>query len=81
MKRYIAVLLLATSLPAYAYLGPGIGGGVIATIIGFMAAILLAFLGILYYPIKRFLKNRKKRQQDIMSTKSTKSTKDGADHK
>jgi hypothetical protein len=35
------------------------GGGVIAAIIGFFAAILLGLWGILYYPIKRALKNRK----------------------
>ena len=34
------------------------GGGVIAAIIGFFAAVLLGLWGILYYPIKRALKNR-----------------------
>ena len=40
-------------------IGPGMGGGVITAIIGFFAAILLGLWGILYYPIKRALKNRK----------------------
>jgi hypothetical protein len=35
------------------------GGGAIAAIIGFFAALLLGLWGILYYPIKRALKNRK----------------------
>lgn len=47
------------SLPSYAYIGPGMGGGVIMSIIGFFAAFFLALWGILYYPIKRTLKNRK----------------------
>ena len=46
-------------MPSFAYLGPGMGGGAIAAIIGFFAAILLGLWGILYYPIKRALKNRK----------------------
>ena len=46
-------------MPSFAYVGPGMGGGVIAGIIGFFAAILLGLWGILYYPIKRALKNRK----------------------
>ena len=46
-------------MPSFAYVGPGMGGGVIAAIIGFFAAILLGLWGILYYPIKRALKNRK----------------------
>ena len=34
----------------------------IQKVIGFFAAILLGFWGILYYPIKRALKNRKERK-------------------
>ena len=49
-------------MPSYAYLGPGMGGGVIAATIGFFAAILLGLWGILYYPIKRALKNRKNKK-------------------
>jgi hypothetical protein len=47
--------------PTYAYIGPGASGGLIATILGIIGSILLAIFGILYYPIKRFLKNRKKK--------------------
>ena len=36
------------------------GGGVIAGVLGVIGAFLLALFGILYYPIKRALKNRKK---------------------
>jgi hypothetical protein len=49
-------------MPSYAYIGPGMGGGAIAAIVGFFAAILLGLWGILYYPIKRALKNRKERK-------------------
>ena len=47
------------SMPSYAYLGPGMGGGLIVAIIGFFVAILLGLWGVLYYPIKRALKERK----------------------
>ncbi|WP_075507317.1 hypothetical protein [Prochlorococcus marinus] len=43
------------------YIGPGMGGGVIAAIFGFIAAFFLALWGILYYPIKRAFKNKKKK--------------------
>ena len=46
-------------MPAFAYIGPGMSGGVIAAIIGFFVAIFLGLWGILYYPIKRALKRRK----------------------
>ena len=58
-KSIVFLCLFLISLPSYAYVGPGMGGGVIAAIIGFFAAILLGLWGILYYPIKRALKNRK----------------------
>ena len=35
------------------------GGGMIAATVGIVVAIFAALLGVLYYPIKRFLKNRK----------------------
>ena len=41
------------------YIGPGMGGGVIAAIFGIIAAFFLGLWGILYYPIKRAFKNRK----------------------
>ena len=44
----------------FAYIGPGMGGGVIAAIFGIIAAFFLGLWGILYYPIKRALKNKKK---------------------
>lgn len=55
----LILLILLISFPLYAYIGPGMAGGAIAAIIGFFAAILLGLWGILYYPIKRALKNRK----------------------
>lgn len=58
-KSILFLSLFLVSLPSYAYIGPGMGGGAIAAIIGFFAAILLGLWGILYYPIKRALKNRK----------------------
>ena len=48
--------------PLFAYLGPGMGGGVIAAIFGIIAAFFLGLWGILYYPIKRAFKNKKKKK-------------------
>ena len=50
----------------FLYIGPGMGGGLIAVVLGIVAAFFLGLWGILYYPIKRFFnqnnkKNKKKR--------------------
>ena len=58
-KSILFLSLFLISFPTYAYIGPGMGGGAIAAIIGFFAAILLGLWGVLYYPIKRALKNKK----------------------
>ena len=47
----------------FAYIGPGMGGGVIAAIFGIIAAFFLGLWGVLYYPIKRALKNKKKNKK------------------
>jgi len=61
MKNLIFLYLLILFLnPLYGYIGPGMSGGLIATILGIIGSIFLAIFGILYYPIKRFFKNRKK---------------------
>ena len=59
-KTNLIIILLSISSPVFAYIGPGMGGGVIAAVLGVIGAVLLALFGILYYPIKRMLKNRKK---------------------
>ena len=64
-KSILMFSLFLISLPSYAYIGPGMGGGVIAAIVGFFAAILLGLWGILYYPIKRALKNRKDKKMSL----------------
>mgnify|MGYP000322433749 FL=1 len=59
-KINLVIVLLSISSSVFAYIGPGIGGGIIAGVLGVIGAVLLALFGILYYPIKRMLKNRKK---------------------
>ena len=39
------------------------GGGVIAAIFGIIAAFFLGLWGILYYPIKRALQNKRKKKK------------------
>jgi hypothetical protein len=48
-----------------AYIGPGMGAGVIATALGFVGAILLGLFAVLYYPIKRMIKRKNKEQTQM----------------
>tara|TARA_B100000614_G_C14208921_1_gene353065 strand:+ start:67 stop:297 length:231 start_codon:yes stop_codon:yes gene_type:complete len=62
MTESIFISIIFSNLsPLFAYIGPGMGGGVIAAIFGIIAAFFLGLWGILYYPIKRAFKNKKKK--------------------
>ena len=54
-----AALLVLFSAPAMAYVGPGLGMGVIGTIFGVLAAIVLALFGLFWYPLKRAFSKKK----------------------
>ena len=74
MNEFMLILLTFSDVnPLFIYLGPGMGGGVIAAILGIIAAFFLGLWVILYYPIKRALKNRKKKK--ILSKKANQTRK------
>jgi hypothetical protein len=52
----VAVGLLLIAGRAQAYIGPGVGAGLIATVMGILTAICLAVIAIVWYPIKRLLR-------------------------
>ena len=58
MTKYTLVIIsiLLYSISAHAYVGPGLGVGVIGVIIGIVLAILMAIIGVVWYPLKRMLK-------------------------
>lgn len=50
---FLSLVFLLFSNHAYAYVGPGLGVGVIGAIIGVIGAILMALIGVFWYPLKR----------------------------
>lgn len=53
----LCLLLLAS--PAAAYIGPGVGAGVIATVLGILGALALFVVAVFWFPIKRLLARRR----------------------
>jgi hypothetical protein len=49
---------------SYAYLGPGIGGGVVAATFGIIIAIFGGLFGLLWFPIKNLLKKRNEKKKN-----------------
>jgi uncharacterized membrane protein len=64
MMQKTTPLLFAAALqfssPAFAYMGPGPTAGAIALVLGVLATIFFAFAAVLWYPVKRLLKQWKK---------------------
>ena len=58
------LLALACISSAHAYTGPGLGLGIIGTVLGVVFSLLLAILAIFWYPLKRALKIGKNNTED-----------------
>ena len=55
----IVFAALLAAFPAQAYIGPGAGLSAIGTAVAVVGAFLLLIVGFVWYPVKRFLRNRK----------------------
>lgn len=62
---FVLGILSFALLPAaaQAYIGPGVGAGALGAVVGVIGAVFLAIFAVLWYPIKRMLKGKKKPAQ------------------
>jgi len=58
----VSLLMLAAPGTALAYVGPGLGVGAIAAFFGAVLAVLLAIVGVVWYPLKRFFNRNKPKE-------------------
>ena len=57
--NFILIALLIFPTQSFAYVGPGMAGGILASVVGIIAALIIAVFGLMYYPIKRALQKKK----------------------
>ena len=57
-----SIIFCTITTSSFAYLGPGVGGGVIAATIGIIVAIFAVLFGLIWFPVKRLLKKRKEKK-------------------
>ena len=67
----VGMLLLLQLTTAHAYIGPGIAAGTVAVVLGVLSSIFLAFVGILWYPIKRLINRRRTTRQRAKDSPSS----------
>ena len=56
-----ALAILFASGPALAYVGPGAGLTALGTLLALVLAVLLALVGVVWYPLKRLARSRAQR--------------------
>lgn len=61
LATLLAFLLLITAQPAHAYVGPGAAVGVVGSVIGLAAAVVLALIGLVLLPLRAIAKERRTR--------------------
>ena len=70
------VIFCSISTSSFAYLGPGVGGGVIAAILGIVVAIFAALFGLIWFPVIDIIKSNLKIYQKILKLFSYKNVSD-----
>jgi membrane associated rhomboid family serine protease len=60
INTFLILFIFIIAFPANAYIGPGLGVGAIGAIFGFIVSIFIALFAILWYPIKRIVKRKRK---------------------
>lgn len=63
MRYLVATVFLVLAPVAHAYVGPGLGLGVIGALFGAIAVVFLAIVGVFWYPLKRILRKRNRGQE------------------
>ena len=57
-----AIVAMAHSIDAFAYVGPGLGAGAVAAVLGVAGGILMLIVGVVWYPIKRVIRRLRERK-------------------
>ena len=59
----LTMWLLISPTAAFAYIGPGMGAGAIASVLGILFGVLLLLVGVIWYPLKRLIRFLRKKKQ------------------
>jgi len=61
------LILTAVSPAVFAYIGPGAGISVLGSLLGILGTIVVAIGAILFWPIRKYLKRKKQKEQTATS--------------
>ncbi len=73
LSLILAAIGIFTPNTAAAYIGPGAGVGAIALTLALLLGVILLFVGLVWYPLKRALKGNKRKAEKIDDAKKVES--------
>lgn len=56
LAYFFALAILTYPTLASAYIGPGLGLGAIAVVLGIVSGLLMLVVGVVWYPLRRFVR-------------------------
>ena len=59
---FFSIFLYSFHTEVFAYIGPGMSGGALIAVLGFIVAIFAGIFGLIYIPLKRLLKKIKNKK-------------------
>jgi hypothetical protein len=59
---WIVLALALSPASVQAYVGPGMGAGAVAGVLGVLAGLLMLVVGVFWYPIKKLARRLRKKQ-------------------
>lgn len=65
MQRYSSFLILLSAIfyssTALAYIGPGLGSGAVAAVLGILVGLVMLVVGVVWYPLKHLIRKFKRK--------------------
>jgi TM2 domain-containing membrane protein YozV len=49
----------------YLYIGPGMGGGLFAAVLGIIISLIMSLFAILWYPFKKLYRKIRKKEEEV----------------
>tara|TARA_E500000178_G_C16908601_1_gene701496 strand:+ start:317 stop:523 length:207 start_codon:yes stop_codon:yes gene_type:complete len=67
MVKLIILILIFLNLttPSNAYLGPGIGAGILLATLGIVVAIIASIVGLIWFPLKKIFNKKKEKKKKV----------------
>lgn len=66
LNKVLSLIVLTTIWPAnaLAYVGPGAGLSVIGSLLAIVAAVILALIGFVFYPLRRMFRKKRTKKSE-----------------